>query len=75
MTTVTAAELARRARASALVRISAADAAEYLAEWKERGIAHEVRPGEWALSPAGRAMFSGSALGIDLHDGQAGGAA
>ena len=39
--TVIAAELARRARASALVRITADEAAEYLAEWRKQGIAHE----------------------------------
>lgn len=70
-TTLTPAELARRARAAAHVRISETDAYTYLEEWRQAGIAREVRPGAWQLTERGRAMFSGWSAGIDVDDDQA----
>ena len=70
VTSITPRQLADRARIRARVRISETDAHTYLEEWREQGIAHEVAPGEWALTPARKAMFSGWAVGIELDDGQ-----
>ncbi len=62
--TLTAAELARRTRRHG-VRIDERIARGFLEEWRDRGIAHEVRPGQWALTPSGAAKYSGFGLGLD----------
>lgn len=59
MTTVSASELASRARANSQVRIDTRLAQSFLEEWRDRGIACEVLPGRWALTPSGAAMFAG----------------
>jgi hypothetical protein len=61
---VSAADLARRVRTKAHVRIDERAARNYLEDWRERGIAQEIAPGRWALTLAGRAMFAGWANGI-----------
>jgi len=62
--TLTALELARRTRRHG-VRIDEQTARGFLEEWRDRGIAHEVLPGQWALTRSGAAMYSGFRLGLD----------
>ena len=71
MTTVTAAELARRVRVNNLTRLDAATAQRFLEEWRDRGIACEVLPGRWALTESGQAMFAGWAAEIELETDEA----
>lgn len=56
--TLTAEELARRARSRTGLRMEIQFTRVMLAEWKARGIA-EQRLGRWRLTKSGRAMFGG----------------
>ena len=69
MSTVTAAELAARARRNSGVLIDAGLALQFLETWRDRGIACEVLPGRWALTESGRAMFCGWAAEVEIDSG------
>ena len=74
MTTITPAQLAERARAAALVRITEADAHGFLEEWREQGLVREAEPGRWQLTARARAALGLWAVGISVDDDQDGAA-
>ena len=57
MTTITAAELATRVQSQGL-RLQTSVAQAFLREWQRQGVVEEDN-GQWHLTPAGLAMFSG----------------
>ena len=67
--TVSPAELAQRSRRHS-VRITAEQAAVFLAEWLERGLVEEALPGRFQLSESG-AAFAGWVGAVDLDEGAA----
>ena len=62
---VSAAELAARARRHSGVRLDAQLARSVLVDWKARGIVEEPFPGRWRLTRSGAAMFGAWATGLD----------
>jgi hypothetical protein len=59
MSTLSTAELARRTRASSLVRLSVSTTAMFVGYWLEHGIVEEALPGEYRLTPKGERIASG----------------
>ena len=74
MSTVTAAQLAARTRATAHVRIDAEMAADFLRDWEVQGVVREAEPGRWQLTARGRAALGLWAAGISVDDDQGGAA-
>jgi hypothetical protein len=67
MSTVTAAELARRASRHQVPRVTEKLARSFLKDWARRGIAEEI-DGRWRLTRRGQSMFGGWASRIELED-------
>ncbi|HEY5479243.1 MAG TPA: hypothetical protein VIJ84_06495 [Gaiellaceae bacterium] len=59
--TLAVAELAARLRRRG-IRVERATLANWLLDWQRRGIAEQVEPGRWRLTPEGARRFAGFSI-------------